>query len=542
MRLKHLTVSLCLLFMVLLSFEACKNDKNMGISTPNIKLPEVVYGNLFYDVLSCDKLFGDTALFGDSKDFLDIIPIYPIATIVDDYNVKRDLLKTNDEELRKFILAHFNLATNLQVDVADEEDINKHIKELWKGLKRENNNSFQGTLIPLRHPYIVPGGRFREVYYWDSYFTMLGLKEDGEVDIIADMVDNFAGLIDEVGFIPNGNRTYYTTRSQPPFFSYMVDLLAEIKGDVVYKKYINQLIKEYEFWMNGTEELGEDFSAINRVVRLKDGAILNRYYDRLDTPRQEMYRNDIATAKAFDNYQEGALVENLYRNLRAAAESGWDFSSRWLKDGKELFTIRTTDILPIDLNCLLYHLEITIAKCYSILNKTEDSEAYEALANSRQEAINDYLWSESDGLYKDYVWTDQEQSEFISLATLFPLFEYLSSNDQASVIAHNVAERFLKAGGVVTTPIESGEQWDAPNGWAPLQWITYKGLKNYQHYELADTIKERWLNLCTNVYKKTHKLLEKYDVISLTDTGGGEYPNQDGFGWTNGVYRALSND
>ena len=126
-----------------------------------------------------------------------------------------------------------------------------------------------------------------------------------------------------------------------------------------------------------------------------------------------------------------------------------------------------------------------------------------------------------------------------SLAGIFPLFARIAQKEQAEKVAKEIQTRFLKDGGVVTTLYHTGQQWDYPNGWAPLQWITYKGLKNYSYDKLADEIKKRWTQMVEYVYSETGKLLEKYDVVNVSTTGGGEYPNQDGFGWTNGVYRAF---
>ena len=232
-----------------------------------------------------------------------------------------------------------------------------HIKNLWNVLRRDADSSVNGSsLLALPNPYIVPGGRFGEIYYWDSYFTMLGLKESGRADMIENMVKNFAYLINTYGHIPNGNRSYYISRSQPPFFSLMVELLASIKGDKVYLDYLPAMEKEYKFWMEGADKL-KPGEVHRRVVKLKDGTILNRYWDDAATPRPEGFKEDVAVAE-----KSGRDKEEMYRNLRAGAESGIDFSTRWFDDKKNITTIKVIDFIPVDLNALMVHLEQMIAK------------------------------------------------------------------------------------------------------------------------------------------------------------------------------------
>jgi len=261
---------------------------------------------------------------------------------------------------------------------SDSLPINEHITKLWNGLKRQPDIIQSGTLIPLPYPYIIPGGRFREIYYWDSYFTMLGLQKDNQIEMIQNMVDNFTYLIDLYGFVPNGNRTYYLSRSQPPFYALMVKLLAESKGDSIYLKFLSSIEKEYDFWMNGTDRLTNGVKAYRRVVRLPDGEILNRYWDDTNTPRAESYHEDIKTANEAVLKIPGSRQEDVYRNLRAAAESGWDFSSRWLTRDDEnkfnLYTIHTTDIIPVDLNSLVYNIELTLIERISKSRKHSQSD------------------------------------------------------------------------------------------------------------------------------------------------------------------------
>jgi alpha,alpha-trehalase len=481
-------------------------------------------------------LFNDIQLseyFPDSKTFPDCIPLMNSKKIDSCYLAEKSVpgFKLADFMNTYFVLPEpFSAIYSTYASQTPEQ----HIESLWPLLEKQPKKA-DGTLLYLPNPYVVPGGRFQEVYYWDSYFTMLGLKESGKTDLIQNMIDNFAYLIDTYGFIPNGNRTYFLSRSQPPFFSLMIDLFAEIKGNEVYKKYLPQLLKEYQFWMDGSDKFNSDENAYRRVVKLSDGAILNRYWDDEATPRPEAYKEDLKIAALSPDPDS---ID--FRNIRAAAESGWDFSSRWLNDGMDLETIETTKILPVDLNCLIYHLETTIAKAYKLNKNKSESKKYSTLASEREKAIQKYFWRKKEGFYVDYHFVLEWQNMPNQLAGVFPLFFDVASKKQAKKCAAFIEEHFLKVGGLQTTTKTTGQQWDAPNGWAPLQYISIVGLENYKKKELADTIRQRWLRLNTNVFKKTGKFCEKYNVVN-TDLpgGGGEYPSQDGFGWTNGVYLKL---
>ncbi|WP_081212112.1 alpha,alpha-trehalase TreF [Salegentibacter sediminis] len=498
--------------------------------------PEDLYGELFYRVQENDSLFSD------SKTFVDAVPRIAPEELRKRYS---EIQPETNAEIKAFLNKNFIIPEASSDYETDSSSINLHIKKLWEELKRPADEQVSGTLIPLPNPYIVPGGRFREIYYWDSYFTMLGLQEDGEIKTIKHMLDNFAWLIENYGFIPNGNRTYYLSRSQPPFFAKMVQLLAQIQGEEVYAEYLPAMQKEYDFWMSGSENAGS--GAYKRVVILPDGEILNRYWDDKNTPRPESYREDVKTAeKAVAKNPERTRGE-VYRDLRAAAESGWDFSSRWLSiNGNgdfNLYSIHTTQIIPVDLNSLLYNLEHTLARAYELEAPTDKAEIYRRKAENRKAAIQKYLWEEETGFYFDYNFKNANTTGIYSLAGVYPLFFEISKVEQARKVTEALEQIFLRPGGLVSTPHHTGQQWDAPNAWAPLQYMSIEGLRNYGKDQLASEIKQRWLNLNQNVYQKTFKMLEKYNVEDLSkESGGGEYPTQDGFGWTNGVYQKLSKE
>ncbi len=527
---------------ILFSLFSCRTgpdpDQELEMVDQEVEVlpPDELYGDLFYDAQNKE-------LFADSKTFVDVVPQYNVGLIRQRYTMLNDTSKT---AISEFIEQHFEVPGHDENTYkTDSSSIGEHISKLWDVLKRPADEEKSGTLIPLPHSYIVPGGRFREIYYWDSYFTMLGLLQDEEVETIQNMVDNFAYLINKYGYIPNGNRTYYLGRSQPPFFAMMVKVLAQAKNKKVLPKYLPELEKEYNFWMDGANNLEKE-KAFRRVVKLKDGEILNRYWDDNATPRPESYREDIQTAETAVKKNPDLTKEEVYRNLRAAAESGWDFSSRWLSRNEtgefDLSTIHTTDIVPVDLNSLLYNLEKTISRAASIAGNDDKAEEFRKKAEIRKAAIQKYLWNREENFYMDYNFKKQQLTGIYSLAAAYPLFFEIPDKNRAEEVAEVIREKLLKPGGVVTTNNNTGEQWDAPNGWAPLEWMTIKGLENYD-LDLAQTIKSRWLKLNEDVYNRTYKMTEKYNVVDLSrESGGGEYPTQDGFGWSNGVYQKLSNE
>ena len=510
-----------LLSIALVAFAACVSIAPRAYPPT----PADVFGDLFVAVQSA-------GIFVDSKTFVDAIPKKDPQQILADYATATG---PHTIDLREFVQREFVLPVPREVSYRSiaGEDIRAHIDRLWPALTRGPDRAIPySSLLPLPHRYVVPGGRFNEIYYWDSYFTMLGLQASGERELLREMCDNFAYLIEAYGHVPNGNRTYYLSRSQPPFFASMVELLARQEGSDVYARYRMALEKEYEFWMQGANSL-KPHSPNRRVVRLEDGDVLNRYWDDRESPREEAYREDVAGAKSSTRPDR-----EIYRNLRAAAESGWDFSSRWFADGKTRASIRTVELIPVDLNALLYQLEQTLARAAASV--PEKASVYREAASRRADEMRRYLWNPSLGAFTDYSWAERRSVDRVTAATVVPLFVGLATREQAQAIAATLRARLLKPHGLATTTETTGEQWDAPNGWAPLQWMAIQGLEQYGEHELAADIRERWIERNVSVYRATGKLVEKYDVISTNVlAGGGEYPLQDGFGWTNGVLRAL---
>ena len=492
--------------------------------------PSLEYGDLYFDA----EL---GSLFPDSKTFPDLVPSGTPSDVTAAYDAAKG---APGFDLANFVNGNFSGPTPAGPTVnpaTSGQGLLDYVSSLWPVLQQSTASvPAYSTLLPLPYPYIVPGGRFREVYYWDSYFTMLGLEADGRNDVATDMLKNFAYEIDKYGHIPNGNRSYYLSRSQPPFFSLMIDLIAQHNGADTYTAYLPELQAEYDYWMQGENDVLPGRAARN-VVRLLDGTVLNRYWDERAAPRDESYAEDVKTALLSPSRSASVV----WQNLRAGAESGWDFSSRWLADGKTLGTIRTLALLPPDLNSLLAHLETTLSQAYSLKGDAEHAAAYARRAQTRTAAIRRLMWDPRDGVFTDYLWREDKTTRSVTAATLYPLFLGLASPEEAQSVAGVVDGTLLQPGGLATTTVTTGQQWDAPNGWAPLQWIAVTGLQNYDQAALAQEVATRWVAKTIAGYRQEAKLVEKYNVTTTGGDagGGGEYATQIGFGWTNGVLLAL---
>ncbi|NER09687.1 alpha,alpha-trehalase [Muriicola jejuensis] len=516
--------SITLVFILLLT--ACREE------VKSVSVTDFYATDLFKDVQLA-------AIYKDSKTFVDLVPDRPYGELVELYRQEKS---KPGFELGEFVKAHFSDPfVSAQAIVTDTtKNMYEHISSMWGKLTRGPDvGHAYSSRIPLPHKYVVPGGRFREIYYWDSYFTIEGLMVDEQEDLARSMVDNFSFLIDSIGFIPNGTRAYYLTRSQPPFFALMVDAISR-EDKELFSDYFPSILKEYNFWMEGKKEIKGPNSASKYAVRLDQESFLNRYWDSGIAPRPEAYKEDHHLAAGLSTEAD---KRSLYTHLRSGAASGWDFSSRWYLTEGNFGSTKTADILPVDLNCLMYFMEKSIARGYALAGDSENETLFLNRAEERKSAIQTLFWNPGENYFFDYNYVQKSFGRTPTLAGAFPLFFELATPEQAESVKDRLMSDFLKDGGLVTTLEHSGQQWDAPNGWAPLQYIAVEGLLNYGYVDEARTIMERWLALNERVYKDTGKMMEKYNVedISLL-SGGGEYETQDGFGWTNGValvFRSL---
>lgn len=482
-------------------------------------------------------LFRDVQLacvFSDDKIFVDCMPRRPLHEIAEAYR-RHGPSPLDRPRLKAFVEEHFLVPPEKDAETLAApccDNVRDYVLALWSTLRRGPDQAeTSSTLLPLPGPYVVPGGRFREIYYWDSYFTMRGLCVCGERALSISMLHNFTDLLGRYGHIPNGNRSYYLSRSQPPLYAMMVELIAREGGPGVLARHRKALETEHAFWMDQT-------APTHHLVRLPGRERLNRYWDQLEEPRPEALRIDLLLAERAEQ-----PAPALFRNIRSACESGWDFSSRWFADGYHREQVRTTELVPVDLNCFLWQLETTLSRASEEAGDAAAATFWTAEAAARGRAIVRYCWSEESEFFCDYDLASGRTTEALTLAGATPLVFGLASPRQAAAVAERLRNAFLKRGGLATSLRRTGEQWDAPNGWAPLQWFAVKGLERYGYSELAREIAVRWSRMTEEVFRRTGRLWEKYDVEEPEKpSDGGEYASQHGFGWTNAVLLEFLKD
>ncbi|XP_013871324.1 trehalase [Austrofundulus limnaeus] len=514
-------------------------------------------GSILHQVQTA-KLFDDDKYFVDMKlrsapgnvlsAFQNLSSAFPNGTVP-------------PEELREFLNANFeNPGTEFEPwmpsdwqdkpkflnGVADDElrKWGEKIHHLWKDLSRKIHSSVKDhpelySQIYMPYPVVVPGGRFREIYYWDSYWVINGLLLSEMTNTTYGMIQNFLYLVDRYGFVPNGGRVYYERRSQPPFLPLMVESYYQATKDKEFlREALPVLEKEYQFWMQ------------NRSVVVKvNGSdhILNRFHVQAGLPRPESYTDDLELAEGLTD----ELKEQLWTDLKAGAESGWDFSSRWYLNGDghgtgTLRETRTGQILPSDLNALLCRNEKTLASFHQLLGDHDSAARFQQAAARRTAAMEALLWDEESGAWFDYsLLTHSRRSEFYP-SNLAPVWAQCFSEPGMG----ERAVQYLKGSGALKYPngiptslVDSGQQWDYPNAWPPLQHMLIEGLSKLpsaEAKELAFDLAQRWIRTNWLAFSKYEAMFEKYDVNGDGKPGGGgEYEVQLGFGWSNGVALQL---
>lgn len=404
----------------------------------------------------------------------------------------------------------------------------------------------QGLLyLPL--PYVVPGGRFNEMYGWDSFFIQQGLLHDNELALAKDLVDNFLYEIREYGKILNANRTYYLTRSQPPFLTEMIlDVFQRTHDREWLASTVPAIEKYYRYWTvppHLTPETGlsryfdEGEGPAPEVVAAERDEHNRTHYDLV----REYFRTHQITAydvSQYYNRKTGRFTPLFYKGDRSMRESGFDPSNRFGP-----FSIDIIHYDPVCLNSLLYVMEVQTAEIMGDLGRGADAMRWQARAKDRAARVNRLMWDAKDGFYYDYNFVHKRVRKYPFLTTFYPLWAGLASREQAARVVANLS-KFERAGGLVTSTFQSGDQWDAPFGWAPLEVIAVQGLRRYGFRQDADRISVKFLSLVDDEYDKHGTIVEKYDVVhraSEVSSGlrFGYHTNEVGFGWTNAAFVVL---
>ncbi|KAK0074505.1 hypothetical protein PV325_008247 [Microctonus aethiopoides] len=436
------------------------------------------------------------------------------------------LRKIHDVELRKF--------------ASDLNDIWKLLGRKMKEDVRINEHLYSIIYVP--NPVIVPGGRFREFYYWDSYWIIKGLLLSEMYTTVRGMLTNFVSIVDKIGFIPNGGRIYYTMRSQPPMLLPMVKVYLDATNDYSWlKENLWLLEKEFDFWMT------------NRTVEVeKDGRnyTLARYCENSNGPRPESYSEDYMTSQSFRTNEE---KDNYYMELKTAAESGWDFSSRWfITNGTNkgnLTNLKTRYIIPVDLNAIIYRNAVLLAEFNELMGNITKAAEYRRIAEAWKLAVDAVLWHEEVGAWLDYDILNAIKRDYFYPSNVLPLWTNcfdVTKREHYVARVLKYLEKYqimLNLGGIPATLEHSGEQWDYPNAWPPLQYFVIMSLDNSGDawaQRLAFELSERWVRSNFKAFNVTHCMYEKYDATVSGGGGtGGEYEVQLGFGWSNGLVMDL---
>lgn len=399
--------------------------------------------------------------------------------------------------------------------------VKDYIGENWHRAVRyipEDN----GTLLGLPKPFSIPciSGMYQELYYWDTYFVNLGLIASGNVEQAQNNVDNMLYLVERYGFMPNGSRSFYLNRSQPPFLSQMVRELWEATGDTRWlaRKAYPAIAREYAYWQT------------NRV----SGNGLN-HYGTTETEKEtlEEYGRILCERFGITQPEDPARFQSYGSAMLAVAESGWDCTSR--------FRMETPEYDPVDLNALLYLLEENMEFFSRVLGNDEEATLWQARKLARKRSMDDLCWNDDRGAYCDYHRTTGKQSPLFSAASFYPLFAGMCGQKQAEQVRQKLS-LLERTWGIACCEERTDLlhlQWDYPNGWACIHYIVAQGLLRWGFRKDARRIMEKFVKLTEHNFEKTGNLWEKYDVVTGTVSTAKEYETPPMMGWTAGVYLAF---
>ena len=390
-------------------------------------------------------------------------------------------------------------------------------------------------LLYLPFPYVVPGGMFNEMYGWDSYFIILGLLEDHRLILAKNIVDNFLYEIKYYGKILNSNRTFHLQRSQPPLLTEMILAVYDQTHDRAWlKSTLPGIEKLYLFWTSPPHSIPG--LGLSRYYAEGEGPVVEEdktFYDGA----KDYYRHHPVSdydVRLYYHEDTNQLTPLFYTNDRTVRESGFDLTGQY-----GAFSATITDYAPVTLNALLYEMEKNTQKIYTILGDQSRAQRWRQRAERRANLINRYLWDNNTGYYFDYNFKTKETRPYVDASTFYPLWAGVASSAQAKRVVENLPSLETNCG-IVTSAYVTHMQWDAPYGWAPLQYFAVVGLANYGYTQDATRIANKWMHLIDQDFYKYGAIREKYDMRScsseLPKIHYGYSSNEIGFGWTNGVY------
>ncbi|CAH0719622.1 unnamed protein product, partial [Brenthis ino] len=507
-------------------------------------------------------------IFPDSKNFVDLKLQYSEnETLADFAKLMQDTNQNpSREQLAIFIDQHFLQGNELEVwkpldfdpvptilqQISDPKlrIFAKNIISIWLKLGRKVQedvkiNSDRYSFLYVPNGFIVPGGRFKELYYWDSFWMIRGLLISNMLQTARGMIENLLYLVEKFGYIPNGSRAYYLGRSQPPLLAAMMANYVSTTKDLAWlERHIGTLEKELQYWLN--------MKKVTIEVNGKKYILLRYIADRnIIGPRPESYYEDFTNAQILPNDN---LRQEFYTEIKSAAESGWDFSTRWFGTaGKEvngnLTNIHATQIVPVDLNSIFAGALQLAGDFRNKLKDRREAQKWWSLAKYWRKAIDNVMWNAVDGVWYDYDIQTKSPIKYFYPSCATPLWanaveEYDAPKYAAKLVKYLLSSGALNfPGGIPASILHSGEQWDFPNAWPPLQSILIGGLDRSGNNEAKQLAREQakiWIRSNYIGYSTWQKMFEKYSAVQPGHQGGGgEYQVQDGFGWTNGVILEL---